>query len=478
MAQQTRPPIVTFMGHVDHGKTSLLDYIRKTRVQAGEFGGITQHIGAYQAQYKGETITFIDTPGHSAFSKMRSRGASVTDIVVLVVAADDGVMPQTIESIKHIKQAEVPFIVAINKMDVQGASADMVKAQLTEQEVYIAGYGGDVEAVEVSAQTGDGIDNLLETIVTMGELLELKADPEGELKGVVIESEKSKTMGSVGTVLVKNGTLSLKDQIYAGDVACQVRTMTDATGQRLRNIEPSQAAQITGFDEVPAVGSVVSVLSAQVEEEQGNERPSLSDLLAQLEEEPKVRLVLKADTRGTLEAIEQNIPEENVEFIGSGVGDVNENDIMLAETTNARVIAFQVKVPGAMKKLASRQGIEVAHYKIIYKLLEDVQGWILKLLEPTIDEQQLARANVLKLFDIRGQQILGCSVQEGTLREGQDIHWRRGEKVMGDSKITSLKQGKADVQSVEAGQECGVILADELKVKAGDIIEAFTVSEN
>lgn len=472
MAEQARPPIVTIMGHVDHGKTTLLDYIRQTRVQAGEFGGITQHIGAYQAEYQGKTITFIDTPGHAAFSKMRSRGADVTDLIILVVAADDGVKPQTVESIQHIKRAQVPYIVAINKMDAPGASADMVKAQLTEHEVFVTGYGGDTEAVEVSAKTGQGVDNLLETLVTMGELLELKGDPEAPLDGVIIESSRDKFLGSIATVLVRNGTLHTKDQFWADEVACQVRTMSDAAGQKVESAGPAVPVQVTGFEDVPAVGSVATLLPPEDRQETAS-GPSLSSLLSQLEDQSKLKLILKADVAGTLEAIRQNIPAENVEFIAAGVGDVTESDVTLAETSGATIVAFQVKVPGAIKKLALRSGVKVQPYRIIYELLEDVQERILRLLEPALNEETLAQAEVRQLFNIRGEQILGCKVTSGILRRGQTIHLQRGEKTVADGSISSLKQGKIDVESVEAELECGVVLSKPLAVEAGDFLLAF-----
>jgi translation initiation factor IF-2 len=476
MALQARPPIITIMGHVDHGKTSLLDYIRQAHVAAGEAGGITQHIGAYQAEYNGKKLTFIDTPGHAAFSKMRSRGASVTDIVVLVVAADDGVMPQTIESIQHIKNAGVPFVVAITKMDTMGASPDMVKAQLTEHEVYTMGYGGDTEAVPLSAKTGEGVNDLLETLSTMGELLELQADPEGELRGVVIESSKDKFLGSVATILVQSGSMHLKDKIYAGEVSADIRTMLDAAGQRLEVVTPSMPAQVTGFEDVPAVGSVVTTVApeAQAQEISG---PSLANFFASLEDTPKLRMILKTDMAGTLEAIQQNIPTENVEIIHTGVGDISESDVSLAETTGARIYAFHVKAPGSIKKLAQRSKVKIEEYKIIYELLESIQNRILKLMEPTIDEEITGEGELLKIFDIRGEIILGTRVDTGVLRKGDNVHLRRGENVVGDAKIASLKQGKTDLDSVEAGQECGIVLNLGLKARVGDKLQAFVKVE-
>lgn len=477
MAKQPRSPIIAVLGHVDHGKTSLLDYIRQTKVQAKEAGGITQNIGAYQAEHEGKLITFIDTPGHAAFKEMRSRGAAVTDIVVLVVAADDGVKPQTIESIQHIKQAKVPVVVAINKMDVQGASAEMVKAQLTEQEIFTVGYGGDVEAIEVSAKTGQGVDKLLETLVTFGEVLELLADPQASLKGVVIESEKDKFLGPVATVLVQEGTLHLKDKIWAGNTDGQIRTMLDANGNRLKEASPAQPALVTGFSDVPAIGSLVLDHEVEAEVSPKQNEVDLSSLLAAIEDEPKLPLVIKASSIGTLEAVTSNLPAENITIVGSGVGDVNESDVMLAQTSGAMVVAFQVGIPGAIKKVAQNEAVEIKSYRIIYKLLEDVQEKILRLLEPTIAETKLATAEVLQIFEIRGEKIYGCQVKDGVLRRGQNIHLKRQDKVVADTTITSLKEGKTDVDSVEVGKECGVMLAKLLDGQAGDIIEAYTAED-
>jgi translation initiation factor IF-2 len=475
MALQPRPPVVTIMGHVDHGKTSLLDFIRQTRVAAGEAGGITQHIGAYQAEFNGQKITFIDTPGHAAFSKMRSRGAAITDIVVLVVAADDGVMPQTAESIQHIKTAGVPMIVAINKMDVQGASPEMVKAQLAEKEVYVSGYGGDVEAIELSAKTGQGVDKLLETLIVMGEVLELKADPEGELQGVVIESSKHKFRGPVATVLVQNGTLQPHQTVFADDISCSVRTMTDATGQLVESAGPSLPVEVAGFDEVPPVGATVTAA-----QHQGAIAAVAAHTLAipSIEEVAKLRLIIKADFAGTLEAIRQNLVSDNLEVVGTGIGDVTESDILLAETTGARIITFQTKASGPIKKLADRLGVKIKQYQIIYDLLEDLQKQLLKLLAPEINEKETGRAEVIQIFSIRGEQILGCKVQSGVLRKGDLIHLKRGEPVIGDAKAVSLKQGKTDVDSVTEDIEFGLVLDKPQAAVVGDTVAAYQVIED
>lgn len=471
MAQRTRPPVVTIMGHVDHGKTTLLDYIRHTRVAAGEAGGITQHIGAYQAEFQGKLITFIDTPGHAAFSKMRSRGAAATDIVVLVVAADDGVKPQTVESIQHIKKAGVPFIVAINKMDAMGASPDMVKAQLTEHEVYVQGYGGDIDVLELSAKSGQGVDVLLETLATMGELLELQADPEAPLEALVIESSRDKARGSIATLLVRQGTLRLRTPLFAEGVEGTARTLTDAAGRQLSEALPGTPVEVTGFKDVPPVGA--RVLDEAVETQRLPDEVGPTQLLGFTDDQPKLKLILKTDVLGSLEAIKQSLPQDNLELIGEGVGDVNESDVLLAEATGAMIVAFQVKAPGAVKKLADRSGIIVKNYRIIYELLDELQLRILRLIEPDLDERELGSANVLQIFNIRGTVILGCTVSSGRIRKGETLHLKRGEKVLADAKAISLKQGKTDVDMVETGTEFGLVLDKSPALQVGDTVVAF-----
>lgn len=474
MALQSRPPVVTIMGHVDHGKTSLLDYIRKTRVAAGEAGGITQHIGAYQAEYQGKAITFIDTPGHAAFSKMRSRGAAVTDIVVLVVAADDGVKPQTVESIQHIKKAGVPFVVAMNKMDVENASPEMVKAQLTEQEIYTVGYGGDVEAIPLSARSGQGVDHLLETLVTMGEVLELQADPEAPFQGVVIESSKDPFRGSVATVLVQSGTLRPRDLLYADGVTGKVRSLTDAAGRNVAAAGPALPIEIMGFDDLPAVGATVTSVPGQKLQAAS---PAAARPFVFPSEAPTatLRIILKADFSGTLQAIRENLAADNLEIIAEGVGDVSESDVQLAETTGARIITFQVKAPNAIKKLAERSGVKIKSYRIIYELLEDIQTQLLRLMDPAIAEEELGRAQVLKVFDIRSVRIYGCRVVSGVMRKGDKVHLKQGEAVLVDAVIAGIKTGKQDLDMVETGQECGItlIVKKGYELREGDEIVAF-----
>jgi translation initiation factor IF-2 len=473
MAAYQRPPVVTIMGHVDHGKTSLLDYIRKTRVVAGEAGGITQHIGAYQAEYEGKKITFIDTPGHAAFSKMRSRGAAVTDIIVLVVAADDGVKPQTVESIQHIKKSGAPYIVAINKMDAPGASVEMVKAQLTEHEVYTQGYGGDIDVVPVSAKTGEGVDNLLSTLATMGELLELKSDDEAPFEGVVIESSRDKFKGSLATILVRNGKLVVRQPLFSGKVTGSVRTMTTATGENVTVALPGMPVEVAGFDDTPAVGAVVNsalqeVVAPVVAKKSGY--PQLSQLS---EQDPKLNIILKTDVLGSLEAIKQSLGSENIQMISEGVGDVTESDVLLAETTKAFIIAFQVKAPGSIKLLAQRAGVTIKFYKIIYELLDEMQLRILRLIEPNLDEKELGIAQVKQIFDIRGTHIIGSAVTKLRIRKGDLIHVKRGDTIISDAKVVSLKQGKTDVDQVSVLEEGGIVLDKGMNVQVGDTLVAY-----
>ncbi|MBU0576487.1 GTP-binding protein, partial [Patescibacteria group bacterium] len=367
MANQTRPPVVTIMGHVDHGKTTLLDYIRKSNLQAQEAGGITQHIGAYQVDYQGKKITFIDTPGHAAFAKMRQRGARVTDIVVLVVAVNDGVKPQTIESIRHIKESNVSVIVALNKTDLKDVQPDVIKGELAEHEILVTDMGGEIEAIELSAKTGKGVDKLLETITAMAELLDLKADREAALEAVVIESAIDQHKGSVATVIVQQGTLKTRQELVTadGDVTGRVRVLTNEFNQRLDNVLPGNPAEIQGLDTTPDVGAVIRNAKEEYKLEEtatkevaGADDPYASwDFTAALEgEKEKLKIIFKADVQGTLEAILQTVDEDSVLIISSGVGIVTQSDVEMAETTGARIIAFNTSVPGKVKRLAKQQG--------------------------------------------------------------------------------------------------------------------------
>lgn len=467
---QSRPPIVAILGHVDHGKTTLLDAIRKTNVVAKEHGGITQHIGAYQIEYRGEKITFIDTPGHAAFVKMRSHGALVTDLVVLVIAADDGVKPQTKESLAHIKQAKVPFLVAINKIDLPQASPDKVKSQLAENNVLVEGYGGDIVCVEVSAKQKKGLDNLLEMILLLGKMQNLKANPKGPLEGVVIDSCLDSKRGPIATVLVKNGTLKTGELIFAEDIEGKVKLMMDENGNKVVKAEPSRPVEVLGFKKVPPIG-------AKVKREislKKTTRPLSPKITPRedSEEESKIKIILKADTVGTLEAIQTNLPEE-VEIILSGVGQVNESDVLLAQSIGAQILAFNVKIPSLVKKLAETEKVNIKSYNIIYELLEDIEKKVLKILEPTIDEQVLGEAEIITEFNIKGKHIAGCKIKKGKIHKNNPIHLKREGKIIADAKITSFQKEKQDIEEAKAGSEVGIVFAPDLDFKIGDVIISY-----
>lgn len=477
-----RPPVVTIMGHVDHGKTSLLDYIRSTKVTAREAGGITQHIGAYQADHQGKKITFIDTPGHAAFSKMRARGAAVTDIVILVVAANDGVKPQTIESIRHIKDAGVPFIVAINKVDLPDINIANVKAQLAEHDVVVTDFGGDVEVVEISAKTGQNVDKLLDTILLMAELLELQADPDAPLQAVVIESSKHPNKGPVASVVVREGTLRLRQEIYTDEAEGRVRALFDSQGNQLKEVFPGQPVEIVGFKAVPNVGSVVKEVGKDYrsEVEKINQlKANLEfgskedDFLALLEEKPKLNLIIRADVQGTLEAILQNLDEESVELIDAGVGPVTEGDITLAESTGATIIAFHVKVPKKIVSLAKTTGVRLRAYDVIYQLIEDLQKQMLKLLEPTIDEVVTGEAEILKIFEIRGEKIAGVKVKTGEIKKNDLFHLKRGEEIIANPVIKTMKHGKEEIDRIGTKNEGGLTFKNKFDFQEGDILVAY-----
>lgn len=488
MANQTRPPVVTIMGHVDHGKTTLLDYIRQENVQAGEAGGITQHIGAYQIKHQGKKITFIDTPGHAAFAKMRQRGVQVTDLVVLVVAVNDGVKPQTIESIRHIKASNVSLMVAINKTDLKTGQPDVVKGELAEHDVVVTDLGGDVEVVEISAKTGEGVDKLLETVSTMAELLELKADPTAPLEAVVIESALDQHRGPVATVVVQQGTLQVRQELIApqDEITGRVKSLTDEHGQRSKTIEPGSPAEIQGLNEVPTVGVVIHDAQAKYEapttEEKSKTDSTSTDpyadwdfesALAQ-EDTEKLKLIIKADVKGTLEAILQTIDEDSAEVIDSGVGLVSERDIEMAETTGALVIAFHTQVPNKIKSFAKQQGVKVKEYDIIYKLIEDLQKQMLKLIEPTIDQVETGEAKILQIFEINGRQIAGCKVATGEIKKNDLLHLKRDGDIIANPVIASMQYGKEEVERVTAKSECGLTFKNKkLDFKVGDRVVAY-----
>lgn len=470
MALQKRPPVITIMGHVDHGKTSLLDAIRKTSVALHETGGITQHIGAYQVTHGDSTITFIDTPGHAAFSSMRSRGANVTDIVVLVVAASEGVKPQTVESIQHIHAAGVQYIVALTKMDLPDANPEMVKAQLTEHEVFVEGYGGDIVAVPVSVKKGEGIDKLLEMISLLAEMKELTADPDAPIDGVVIESKKDPGKGSVASILVRNGTLHVGDSIYAQETLCKVRAMFNDLGKQVKAATPSMPVEVIGWEEVPSVGAHIAstkeLAVAKVKEELAELPPETNKLV----------LILKSDVAGTLQAIEQSLGDDVV-ILSKGVGDVNDTDVELAEATKAKILAFRVKVAGSAKKQAEIAGVKIKQYTIIYDLLEDIQKQIMKILEPTIDEVELGVADVIAVFDIDEERIAGCKVRTGEISKGHLYHVKRADAIIADPRLKSIRKSKENVDACKAGTECGILFRAYNDVQVGDVIVSYKIEE-
>ncbi len=482
MALIARPPIVTILGHVDHGKTSLLDYIRKTNVQAREQGGITQHIGAYSIQHQGKQLTFIDTPGHAAFNKMRQRGAQITDIVVLVVAANDGVKPQTIESIRYIKEANVPFLIAINKIDIQDIRTDNVKAQLAEHEVIVQDFGGDIEVAEVSAKTGQGVDKLLETISLMAELQELKADPELPLEAVVIESSKDPRKGPLVSVIVQQGTLATRQDIFIDDtIQGRVKLLTDETGQQLTEVKPGYPAEIIGLKDVPEVGSIVKELGreyqpAVVEQVAVSEVDEWAgfDIDGAFGDKIKMNLIVKADVKGTLEAIEQNIDPDSVNLILAGVGPVTEQELELAQTSKALVIAFGMKVPRATKNFAKTLGVKVKEYGIIYHLIEDLQKQMLKILEPTIDEVITGEAEIVQIFEMKGDKIAGVRVKTGEIKKPDLLHLKRNDQIVANPVIANMKHGKDDILVIKTKNEGGLTFKNKkLDFQVGDVIIAY-----
>jgi len=481
---QPKPPVVVVLGHVDHGKTSLLDRLRKTNVVAKEAGGITQRIGAYQLKLKikneklkiGEekTITFIDTPGHEAFSKMRSRGAKVADLAVLVVAADDGVMPQTKESIKYIQEANIPFLVAINKIDLPGSSVEKVYGQLAENGVLVESYGGKIPAVPISAKTAQGIDKLLEMIFLMSELEELKANPEGEFQGVVIESKLDKRKGPLATILVQNGTLKVGSRVEIEGLPAKIKAMFDENGKRITEAGPAIPVEILGLKEVPLVGAKVTT-AGKTPTLHRLPKPQFviqKPLLKETEENKKLKIILKNDTLGSLEAILDSFSND-VLIVNSGVGDITQSDVDLAKITEAQIFAFNVKIPPEIKKLAQIERVRIHQYKIIYELLGEIEKQILKILEPTIEKEILGKAEITAEFEIKGKRIVGAKVTEGKIPKTEKIHLMRNKEIIGDAKVVSLKHEKEDLTEAKTGQEFGAILFPPLDFKIGDSIIAY-----
>ncbi len=491
-----RPPVITVLGHVDHGKTSLLDAIRVTNVTAREAGGITQHIGAYQIEHNGRKVTFLDTPGHEAFTAMRARGAQVTDVAVLVVAADDGVQPQTIEAISHVKAAKVPIVVALNKIDRPDANPDQVKAQLAEHGVTIEEYGGDTPLVAVSAKTKQGIEDLIEVVLLVADVADLKADPDRPAIGRVIEAHLDKGRGPVATVLVQTGTLERGDLVVAGTTFGKVRAMVDDKGKNVGRAEPSRPVEILGLPEVPEAGDVIravpeekaarALVAQNARERAGGataERPAtLDEMFAQVKEgkAKELKLVLKADMQGSLEAIKgalAKVPQDEVALsvIHDAVGDITESDLTLAAASGAVVLGFNTKMEAPARRVADSTNVDVRQYKVIYELLDDMQKALTGMLEPEMVESTLGHAEVRQIFTSGKTTIAGCMVADGVVRRGAQARLLRGGTGVYDGKIATLRRIKDDVREVNAGLECGIVLENNNDVQVGDIIECYVV---
>ena len=495
-----RPPVVTIMGHVDHGKTSLLDYIRKTRVTAGEAGGITQHIGAYTVNLDGRQITFLDTPGHEAFTSMRLRGAMATDIAVLVVAADDGVMPQTVEAISHAKAAGVQTIVAINKIDKPAANIERIKQQLTEYDLVCEDWGGDTIMVPVSAHTGEGVEQLLEMILLVAEVQDYKANPNRKARGIIIEARLDKGRGPVATVLVKNGTLRVGDTIVAGTAYGRVRAMVNDLGERVKSAGPSDPVEVIGFNDVPEAGDQISAvdddkLSRQVAEERKDrlraalikeqQKTTLDDLFSQISagQIKDLNVIIKADVQGSVEAVRQSLEklsneEVRVRSIHGGVGAITETDVMLASTANAIIIGFNVRPDNNARAMAEKEKIDVRLYRVIYQAIEDVQNAMKGLLAPKFKEVLLGHATVRTPFKVSGVgTVAGSYVTDGKIIRSQQVRLLRDNVVIHEGKISSLQRFKDAVKEVNTGYECGIGIENYNDIKENDVIECFMMEE-
>mgnify|MGYP004641335161 FL=1 len=493
-----RPPVVTIMGHVDHGKTTLLDTIRKTHVAAQEAGGITQAIGAYQIEYNGSKITFIDTPGHEAFTEMRARGASVTDIVVIIVAADDGVMPQTREAIDHAKAAGVPIIVAVNKMDKPGATADRVMTEMVECGLTPDEWGGDTLFIKISAKTGMGVDQLLENILLIAEMNDYKANPSRYALGTVIESKADKNIGNIVSLLIGNGTLRLGDPIVVGTSYGKVRTMKNDLGQEIVEAYPSQPVEITGLNTIPSAGDKFMAFEtekqARIVEEQrklafetkNNKQQKLNfeDLFAQIQEGVKeINIILKADVKGSEEAVKNSLSKIDVEgvkvkIIRSGTGSITESDVVLANASNAIIIGFNIKPTTKTKDIAKQYGVEIRFYDIIYKVTEEIEDAMKGMLEPIYEEITLGQAEIRKIYKFsKVGNIAGSYVTEGVIKRDAKARIIRDGVVIYDGKIGSVQREKDSVKEVKAGLECGITIENYNDIKEKDIIEAYEVKE-
>lgn len=492
---QKRPPVVTVMGHVDHGKTSLLDYIRKTNVIAGEAGGITQHIGAYSITTKGENITFIDTPGHEAFTSMRARGAQLTDVAILVVAADDGIMPQTVEAINHIKAAKVPMIVAINKIDKPEANIERIKQQLTEYDVLPEEWGGDAIIVPISAKTGEGMDKLLDMILLVAEMQNLQANPKRDAYGVVLEAKLDKGRGPIANVIVQDGTLKVGDAVITGFAYGHVRALLDENGKSIKSAGPSTPVSILGLDNVPNAGDIFQVVDdklsknvieerksrlAQEMVERGSARSLDEFLKTPAGQDKKVlSIIIKGDVQGTVEALKQSLlalenEEVAIDIVYSGVGNITEGDIQLAQVSNAYVIGFNIKQDARIESFASKNKVTIKYYRVIYEVLDDVEAIAKGMKEPKYEEKVIGRAEVRMLFKLSSAGLIaGSRVLEGKVQRNALCKIYRNDTIVGNGKIVSLKNQKEDVKEMAFGFECGIKVDGFNDLQEGDIIECF-----
>ena len=495
-----RAPVVVVMGHVDHGKTSLLDYIRHANVVSGEAGGITQHIGAYTVEINGSPITFLDTPGHEAFTSMRARGAMVTDIAILVVAADDGIMPQTVESINHAKAANIPVVVAINKMDTVGANPERIKQQLTEYDLVSEEWGGDTIICPISAKTGMGIDNLLENLVVLAEVQELKANPNRAARGAVIEARLDKGRGPIMTVLVQNGTLHLGDIIIAGSSVGRVRTMVDDKGRRVTEAGPSTPVEISGMDSVPSAGDTFNAVSdermaRQLAEERkissagnalaGTKKVSLDDLFSQIQagEMKNLNIIVKADVQGSAEAVKASLEkisneEVQVKVIHSAVGAINESDVMLAATSGAIIVGFNVRPDNAARDSAARSKVDMRMYRVIYDCINEIEDAMKGMLAPKFKESVIGHAEVRETYKVsKVGTVCGCYCTDGKIQRGCEVRVLRDNIVIHEGELASLRRFKDDVKEVASGYECGMQVEKFNDIKVGDVIECFVMEQ-
>ncbi|MBM3205733.1 translation initiation factor IF-2 [Candidatus Shapirobacteria bacterium] len=466
-----RPPVVVILGHIDHGKTTLLSKIKEMDLTKKERGGITQHLGAYQINFKNQPITFIDTPGHAAFNNLRARGAKVADLAVLVVAANEGVKPQTVESLKFIQEAGIKFLVALNKIDLPEVSLEKAKKNLSDNGLAIEGYGGEIVVVPVSAKEGKGVNDLLEMILLLAEMEGLKGDPQGTLEAVVVESKIDSRRGPLATVLVRNGSLHQGESVLVEEVAGKVRAMFDDKGQSVAKALPGQPVEILGFSQVPPVGGQLKVIKDEAPRPLVKTEVIKAPKVEEDSEGKKVLIVLKADVEGSLEAIKGNLSQD-CQIIKAEVGEVNESDILLAQTSRAEIIAFNVKVSSAMKKLAEREKVKISSYAVIYELLEELTQKILKKMEPTIDEEVLGEAEIIAEFKMK-ERVAGCRVNKGEMTKDASLHLLREGKVLGNMRFKSLKKGKNDVEKIKTGEEFGAVFSPSLDFNISDVIVSY-----